>query len=108
MAELENVIVGNFGQKIVLTLQDSGGTAVDVSGYTGTNTVTFRKPDGVPQQFTLSFDSDGTDGKVKFTPASGEIDQKGDWIGTIELKVGATVISRSVPFTMEVEASYAS
>lgn len=108
MAELENVVVGNFGNKIVITLQNSAGTAVDISGYTGTNIVNFRKPDGTTQQFTLAFDSDGTDGKVKFTPASGEIDLKGAWIGTIELKVGATVVARSIPFTMEVEASYAS
>lgn len=107
MADIDNVIVGNFGTKIVLTMQDLSGTVVDVSTYIGTNTVTFRKPDSSgTQSFTLAFNTDGVDGKVKFTPTSGDIDTVGDWNGTIEFKIGATVVARSTPFTMEVLKSY--
>lgn len=109
MADIANVVVGNFGTKIVLTMVDGDGTVVDVSSYTGTLTVTFTKPDSAgTQAFTLTFNTDGTDGKLKFTPASGEIDTKGEWNGTVELKVGATVVARSAPFIMGVLKSYVS
>lgn len=107
MADISNVIVGNFGTKIVLTIQDKLGTVVDISIYTGAKIVTFRKPDSAGNQsFTLDFETDGTDGKVEFIPLFGEIDTVGDWNGTIEFKVGATVVARTNPFTMEVLRAY--
>ncbi len=105
--EIANVVDGNFGTKIVLNMVDANGTAVDVSSYAGVNIVTFNKPDnGGIQSFTLDFNTDGIDGKLKFTPDSGELDTKGDWDGTVELKVGATVVARSSPFVMEVLKAY--
>ncbi len=109
MAEIANVVVGTFGTKIVLTMVDANGVVVDVSAYDGTLTVKFRKPDSAETQtFTLTFDSDGIDGKLKFTPVTGEIDKVGEWDGTVNLtNVAITIIARSAPFIMEVKKSYA-
>lgn len=107
MAEIANVIVGNFGKEIILTVQDASSVAIDLSGYTGINIITFRKPDSAgTQSWTLSFTTDGIDGKVEFTPLTGEIDTIGEWDGTIEFKVGATVVARTNSFIMEVLRSY--
>ncbi len=108
MADIGNVIEGNFGTKIVLTMRlPGGGAVIDISGYTGVNLLTFRKPDSQGAvTYTLAFNTDGIDGAVKFTPVSGDIDTVGIWNGTIEFKVAGTVVARSSPFTMEVLKSY--
>ena len=104
---LDGVVALEFGETITLTVVDETGTAVDISGYHGTNEVTFRHKDGqTTVTRTLSFPNAGTDGKVTFTFASGNIVKPGTWKGQVKLRnAGETVITFSETFTMEVKSN---
>jgi hypothetical protein len=103
VAKLKGVVVGEFGKQIVLTCKDRSGTAQNVSAYTGTKTVSFRSPKSNKEvTATLSFVTDGSDGKVSFAFASGDLTESGDWYGTVELKISTTTVARSDQFVMEV------
>jgi hypothetical protein len=74
----ENIQVDDFGWVGRLTLKQDG-TAVDISSYT-TKQFFFVNPSGTASSAkTADFDSDGTDGKLKYTILTGEIDTAGNW-----------------------------
>ena len=73
----ENIQVDDFGWVGRLTLQQDG-TAKDISSYT-TRQFIFTDPDGTAATKTALFDSDGTDGKLKYTTLDGDIDSVGNW-----------------------------
>ena len=103
---LEGVVQHEFGETVTLTLIDQDtGLALDVSAYDGTKEVVFRHKDGqTTVTRTLSFSGGGTDGKVTFTFASGNIIKPGTWKGQVKLRnAGETIISFSKTFTMEVD-----
>lgn len=101
--KIEGITVGQYGDAITLTVVDKNGTAVDVSAYTTSLLVTLRDPHTLKSvACTGSFVTDGTDGKIQFTPAAGDIDRPGKWEGQIKLeKASAIAITRI--FTLEVE-----
>lgn len=71
------VHVGDVGTVITLTIyEDDGTTAVDVSSAT-TKTIYIKKPDGTVITGTASFTTDGSDGKIYYTVASGVISASG-------------------------------
>ena len=70
--------VGDFGTVLTFTFLDETSTAVDLTGLT-TREIIFRKPNGERLSKTPSLTSDGTDGKVTYTVASGDFDTKGMW-----------------------------
>ena len=72
-----NIHVEEFGWVGKLTLQQDG-SSVDISSYT-TKEYILRDPDGTETTKTASFDSDGTDGILKYTVLTGEIDAVGSW-----------------------------
>lgn len=102
MADLNGVVVGEYGKTITLTMKDSSGNVQDISTYTSTKNVTAKPPSGYKTvTATASFLTDGSDGKINFSFADGDIDQAGLWECTVTLeKTGARV--RSEMFTMEV------
>jgi len=102
---LEGVVAMEFGETITLTIVDKSGKAIDISSYDGTKEVTFRHKDGqTTVTRTLSFLTDGSDGKVTFSFASGNIVKAGEWRGQVKLRnAGETIISFSKTFTMIVE-----
>ena len=74
------IIAGDYGQVAKLTFIDiDTGSAADISGYTTTQQMIFKDPDGNIATKTAAFDSDGSDGIVKYTLADGDIDEEGTW-----------------------------
>lgn len=72
--------VADVGLVITATIQD-GGNIVDVSSATGAGTkmITFQRPDKTTFQVAASFVTDGTDGKIKYTTLSTDLNQAGAW-----------------------------
>lgn len=101
--KLEGLFVGDFGDAITITLVDDDNVAVDVSAYTGTITVTAISPDELKiVSWTGTFSTDGSDGIITFTPASGDIDREGDWKAQVKLTISTTNVAKSYIFTLSV------
>ena len=81
--------VGDVGTIIRLTItEDDDTTAVDVSAAT-TKKFYFMKPDGTKVNKTAEFNTDGTDGKLKYTAIAGDIDTAGRWQVQAYVEIGA-------------------
>jgi hypothetical protein len=104
-AIVKGVVCGEFGKTITLTCKDEDGAVQDISAYTGTKTVVARSPSQKVVTATASFYGTGTDGKVTFSFASGDIDELGEWDGQLELLIGTTAKAKSYPFIIKVEGS---
>ena len=103
MATLTGITVGEFGKTVTITLQDAAGTAVNISSYT-TRTVELVSPSGKKLSKTAAFQTDGTNGKITFSFASGDVDKDGIWKGQVYLsKTGEQ--SKSAIFEVDVTAS---
>ena len=89
----KDIHVDDYGWIGKLTLQQDGA-AVDISSYT-TKQFVLRDPDGTAATKTADFDSDGTDGVLKYTVATGDIDAAGNW------KVAARIKKANVELTSE-------
>ncbi len=77
MAE-DEIHKGDIGTIIELTIKD-GTIIVDISGAT-TKQIFFRKPDETTVLTkTGTLTTDGTDGKVRYTTISGDLDEVGVW-----------------------------
>lgn len=74
--------IGDIGTEFVITLYDST-TVLDVSG--ATITAYLKKPSATTLTKAASLYTDGTDGKIKFSSASGDFDETGVW--NIQVKV---------------------
>lgn len=83
MAEINRirgVVVGQYGEALQFTIVDKDGNAVDISAYNQTKTATLRDQFTLKTlSYTATFVTDGTNGQIQFTPASGDIDRPGDW-----------------------------
>ena len=96
----ENIHVDDFGWVGRLTLQQDG-SARDISSYT-TREFIFRDPDGTETTKTASFDSDGTDGKLKYTILTGEVDSVGSWYVQARIaKAGAELTADRLGFAVK-------
>jgi len=69
--------MGDVGTVVELTVKDNG-TVVDISTATAL-TIKFKKPSGTTVTQTAVFSTDGTDGKLKYTFQSGDLDETGTW-----------------------------
>ncbi len=72
------VHVGDIGTLFTVTLKDHEDLVVDISSAT-TKLLVFEKPNGDNLEKTALFTTDGTDGKLKYTTVSGDIDTAGSW-----------------------------
>jgi hypothetical protein len=74
------------------------GAAVDISSYT-TRQFIFRSPSGTLKTKTAAFDTDGTDGVLKYVVESGVIDASGRWIVQVRIsKTNVELTSQELPF----------
>ncbi len=98
---LNGLHVGKYGIVVTLTLNDiDTGEAADISGYT-TLIVNLKPPDGVVKEKTATFVTDGTDGQIKFTIESGDIDKAGRWrLQTIISNAHSRLPSEIVDFSV--------
>jgi hypothetical protein len=70
---------GDIGAAFILTIKDQDGAVVDVSGAT-TKQIKFLKPDGLTVLTKSAvFETDGTDGKIKYVTVSDDLDVAGYW-----------------------------
>ncbi len=69
---------GLIGLPVVLTLVDQDGAAIDISTAT-VKKIVFQKPNGAVVEKTAIFDSNGTDGKIKYVTVADDLDQAGIW-----------------------------
>lgn len=69
--------VNDVGTTLIGTVLDSG-VAVDISSASSIQ-MFIKKPDQTTLTKTASFNSDGTDGKMKYVTVSGDIDQAGNY-----------------------------
>jgi len=83
----EELHVGDVGTDIIVTVKDDG-SAVDLSSGFDTYTFIFCKPDGTVVSKAGSLNSDGSDGKIKYTVETGLLDVHGDW--KYQIKVETT------------------
>jgi hypothetical protein len=97
---IENVITGEYGSAIFLVLVDENTDPMDISMYTGWQVI-LRSPDQLKTlTYTATLVSDGTDGKLYFTPAAAtDIDRAGKWKGMIKL-TATTLVTKSEIFDM--------
>lgn len=103
MNKIKGLVVGQYGESISLTVVDKNGNAVDISAYTSGTTVVLRDPKSLKTlSYGGSFVTDGTDGKVSFTPSSGDIDRPGTWEGQITLTKAAAT-ARTRVFDVEID-----
>lgn len=80
--------IGDVGTVIRLTvIEDDGKTPVNVSEAT-VKKFYFRKPNGVKFNKPAEFDSDGTDGKLKYVTLENDIDVTGRWEVQARIEIG--------------------
>jgi len=93
MAEIHK---GDIGTIFLLTLRD-GGTAVNVASASSTKNIIFKKPSGEVITKGAAFNSDGSDGKIKYTTVLGDLNEVGYW------EMQAEVVITAGTFKSEVE-----
>lgn len=69
------------------TIKDRDGKTVDLSSaqIVDNPAYVFTKPDGTVFERTGAFVTDGTDGRIEYTMASGEQDQDGVWLRQVTI-----------------------
>jgi len=81
--------VGDVGTIFRLTItEDDDTTAVNVS-TASVKKFYFLKPDGTKLAKTAEFNTDGVDGKLKYTAIAGDIDTAGRWQVQAYVEIGA-------------------
>lgn len=73
----DEVHVGDIGTEFRCTIQDCP-SSLDLSSAT-TKQIKFKKPSGERLVKNASFYTDGSDGIIKYTTVSGDIDECGRW-----------------------------
>jgi hypothetical protein len=76
MSEVVNPVVGST-PTIELTIKDEDGNLVDLT--TATATIILKAPNTAAVSKTGSFNSPSTDGVVKYTCTTSDLDIPGDW-----------------------------
>jgi hypothetical protein len=99
---IKGLVVGQYGEPLSLTIVNKLGVAVPVSEYSGI-LITLRDPHDLKTlSYAGQFVSDGSDGRVKFTPGSGDIDRDGTWTGQVTFtKSGAQALSQTFKLIVE-------
>jgi hypothetical protein len=76
----DKIAAGAYGYELELTFKDVDTEAAeDLSGYSSSQSIEIKAPDGSVNTVSGGWSSDGTDGKVKITVASGTLPAK--WKG---------------------------
>jgi hypothetical protein len=97
-----DIHVADVGTVFRCTITDSGSPVPLNSGISGSNVILFRKPDGTVLSVPAVFESDGSDGIIKYTvTGSSVLDQSGTWqltanVNTYTGKWTATAVAFTV------------
>ena len=86
--------VGDVGTQLIGTVKDSGA-AVDISSASLLQ-MFIKKPDSTSMTKTASLNSDGTDGKMKYTSVSGDFDQVGVYKIQGKVTIGSATYYSSI------------
>jgi hypothetical protein len=71
----------DYGQVAKITFLDvDTNAATDISGYSTTKHMIFTDPSGTETTVTAAFDTDGTNGVIRYKVASGLLDEAGAWM----------------------------
>jgi len=89
--------LGDTGTQLRVTIQDCNSTAIDISDATTTEII-LKKPDGTTVHKTAYFLTDGVDGKIRYTAASGDFDLVGSW------KIQGYIVTPSGEWSSEFES----
>lgn len=73
-----NIHIGDVGTLMRVTIYDQDNAAIDLSGVI-VKKILLRKPNGQVVEKTALFNTNGTDGKLKYTTLTGDIDVAGAW-----------------------------
>jgi len=74
---LSDLVAGSYGSQIIIELREDG-RAVDVSSFSSYS-VYLRSPAGATIQKTAQLYTDGTDGRITFQIAHGDLNETGTW-----------------------------
>ena len=76
----DSIVVQDYGQVAKITFIDvDTDAAADISNYTTAQQMVFTSPAGTSYTKTAAFDSDGTDGIIKYTIEAGLFNKAGWW-----------------------------
>ena len=89
MASKDAPRVGDYGITITATIVDQADAVVDVSGASS-KSILLTDPAGNTSSHTASFTTDGTDGKIYYVLASGDLDEAGTWKYAGEVTLSGT------------------
>lgn len=95
MMSLDKITAEDYGQTLTITIKDTDtSAAADVSAYTTAQQVFLRDPDGnISDALVAAFSTDGSDGVVTYTLASGDIDEPGLWHICARVTSGSAVLT---------------
>ena len=74
----QEIHIGDIGTAFRVAVVDSSDVVIDISTAT-TQEFSFRKPDGTTITKTTVFDTDGTDGIIKYLTIADDLDKSGTW-----------------------------
>jgi|TARA_R100000008_G_scaffold76973_1_gene57146 hypothetical protein len=86
--------VNDIGTQLIGTVKDSGAI-VDISSASSI-TMIIKKPDQTTSTKTASFNSDGSDGKMKYVTVSGDLDQAGNYKIQGKVVIGSATYYSSI------------
>lgn len=97
----DKIVKNDYGQVAKITFVDvDTDAAADISGYSSTIQMIFTDPSGNETTKTAAFDSDGSDGIIKYTIDDGLLDEAGTW------RVRGKVASGTAELTTEQHEFY--
>jgi len=97
---LSDLVSGSYGSQIIIELREDG-RAVDVSGFSSYS-VYLRSPSGTTITKSAQPYTDGTDGRITFQIAQGDLSEPGIWWLQAEV-ADATRSIRSRPIQFHVQ-----
>jgi hypothetical protein len=85
---------GDIGVNFNITVMN--GTAVLNVSNANSISIIFQKPDGSDLIKTATLVTNGTDGNIRYTSVSGDLDQIGTWQIQAKVNFGASVFSTDI------------
>ena len=82
--------VGDIGTVLNHTIKDQDDAVVDISSA-NERKIIFNKPDGTAVVKTGTLTTDGTDGQMYYTTASGDLNLEGNWTRQGKVTFGSNV-----------------
>lgn len=98
-----HLFLNDFGVDITLTVTDSACNPVNISTSTARE-FELQKPDGTVVTVTAVFVTDGTDGKLRYSVASGVLDVIGTWNVRAKITEGMSKLFRTDKVEFEVRS----